>query len=45
VRADYLPALDLFALVSRNGDGARPGRAMAAGLPVLATNVGGMPES
>src|SRR5204862_362456 len=42
---DFLPALDLFALVSHNeGMGRALVEAMAAGVPVLATNVGGMPE-
>jgi glycosyltransferase involved in cell wall biosynthesis len=42
---DFLPALDLFALVSHNeGMGRALVEAMAAGLPVLATDVGGMPE-
>jgi len=42
---DLLPALDLFALVSRNeGMGRALVEAMAARLPILATNVGGMPE-
>ena len=42
---DFLPALDLFALVSHNeGMGRALVESMAAGLPILATNVGGMPE-
>jgi glycosyltransferase involved in cell wall biosynthesis len=42
---DLLPALDLFALVSRNeGMGRALVEAMASRLPILATNVGGMPE-
>jgi len=41
---DYLPALDLFALVSRNEGMGPPWSSDGGRLPVLATNVGGMPE-